>query len=131
MQAGLIEAALFANGSIGAAPTSGQAALEFEAILIGQLLKAAREAGAAEEEDSLAGSDTYREFAEKHLARALVENGSFGFARMLLRSLSASRDSHRIAQSQAFVAPATPPSQVGSAASLRTALGEERQNSAV
>ena len=87
MQVGITEAALFANGSIGAQPTSAQAAREFEAMLIGQLIKTAREAGSSEEESSLTGSDTYREFAEKYLAQALAQSGAFGFARMILRSL--------------------------------------------
>jgi Rod binding domain-containing protein len=87
MQVGMTAAALFANGSIGAQPTPQQAAQEFEAMLIGQLIKAAREAGSTEDENSLAGADTYREFAEKYLAQALAGSGSFGFARMILRSL--------------------------------------------
>jgi Rod binding domain-containing protein len=54
-----------------------------------------REAGSAEEENSTAGSDTYREFAEKYLAQALAESGSFGFARMIPRSVESSKDSQQ------------------------------------
>lgn len=87
MQIGMAEAALFSNGPIGAQPTPEQAAREFEAMLIGQLIKTAREADSSEEVDSSAGADAYREFAEKYLAQALAEGGLLGFARMILRSL--------------------------------------------
>ena len=92
MHTGITETALFANGSISRQPTPEQAAREFEAMLIGQLMKAAREEGSTEEENSAAGSDTYREFAEKVLAQALAESGSFGFARMILRSVGSESD---------------------------------------
>ena len=89
MHVGITETALFANGSISTQPTAEQAAREFEAMLIGQLIKAARDEISAEDENSAAGSDTYREFAEKYLAQALAQSGAFGFARMILRSLEA------------------------------------------
>lgn len=95
MHVGITETALFANGSISTQPTAEQAAREFEAMLIGQLIKAARDEISAEDENSAAGSDTYREFAEKYLAQALAESGSFGFARMILRSVEPSQDSEQ------------------------------------
>jgi Rod binding domain-containing protein len=69
-----------------------QAARDFEALLVGQLLKAAR---AGDGEGWLgSGSDASAapalEFAEEQLASALCARGGLGLATMLAKSLPAS-----------------------------------------
>ena len=65
------------------------AAKEFEAMLIQQLLKTARQAGSLyESEDAMTGGEGYLEIAEQQLARVLAEKGTFGFARLLVKSVS-------------------------------------------
>lgn len=62
------------------------AAQQFEALLIGQLLKSAREAGgggwlgAGDDDDA---GETGVEVAEQELARLLATKGGFGLARMV------------------------------------------------
>ena len=68
--------------------TPQAAAREFEAMLIAQLMKTAREAGQFEDSgDAMTGSEGYLEIAERHLAEALAASGAFGFARMILEEL--------------------------------------------
>lgn len=57
------------------------AAEQFEALLIGQILRSAREAG--EEK-----GDAATEFAEQHLANVLSHNGGLGIANMIAASLA-------------------------------------------
>ena len=65
-----------------------QAAQDFEALLIAQLLKIAREAGQLDPSDDAAtGSETYLELAEKHLAEELAAQGGLGFQKLLTRAL--------------------------------------------
>ena len=65
------------------------AAKEFEAMLIQQLLKTARQAGSPyESEDAMTGGEGYLEIAEQQLARVLAEKGTFGFARLLVKNVS-------------------------------------------
>ena len=65
------------------------AAKEFEAMLIQQLLKTARQAGSLyESEDAMTGGEGYLEIAEQQLARVLAEKRTFGFARLLVKSVS-------------------------------------------
>ncbi len=64
------------------------AAQEFETMLIGLLLKSAREAGSVfGNEDRMTGGEGYLELAEQQLAKTLSESGIFGFSRMLLRDI--------------------------------------------
>lgn len=66
-----------------------EAAREFEAMMIAQLLKTAREAGklGPPSEDEASGSETYLELAEQQFARIMAASGSFGFARLILAEL--------------------------------------------
>ena len=65
-----------------------QAAQDFEAMLIAQLLKIAREASQLDpSDDEATGSETYLELAEKHLAEVLAAKGGLGFAKLLTRAL--------------------------------------------
>ena len=66
-----------------------EAAREFEAMLVAQLLKTAREAGQMREDDNeAAGSESYREFAEKYLAEAIAATDAFGFSRLMVKDLA-------------------------------------------
>ena len=65
------------------------AAQEFEAMLIGLLLKSAREAGSLfAEEDRMTGGEGYLELAEQQLAKTLAEGGILGFSRLLLQDIN-------------------------------------------
>ena len=69
-----------------------QAARDFEAMLIAQLLKIAREAGRLDPKDDAAtGSETYLELAEKHLAEALAAKGGLGFQKLLMGAFQGDR----------------------------------------
>ena len=74
--------------------TAQEAAREFEALLIGQLLGAMRQAAGEREreEEVWGGSETYLEMAEQHLARMLAEGGGLGIARTILHNLKISDD---------------------------------------
>ena len=64
------------------------AAKEFEAMMIQQLLKTARQAGLLyESEDEMTGGEGYLELAEQQFARVLAEKGTFGFARLLVKNV--------------------------------------------
>ena len=68
--------------------TSADAAKEFETMLVAQLLKIAREAGQIEErQDEMTGAQSYTEFAEKFVAQAIVQTGTFGFAEAITAEL--------------------------------------------
>ena len=68
--------------------TVEEAGREFEAMLIAQLLKTAREAGRmGEDDDEAAGAESYRELAEKYLAEAIAATGVFGFSRLIIKDL--------------------------------------------
>ena len=71
------------------------AAREFEALLISQWLKAARQAGQVlAEESDMTGSENYHEMAEKHLAESIARKGTLGLARMMLREIQAPAPPH-------------------------------------
>jgi len=88
MDVGAISTAQLRDGTDAAGMTTNEAAQEFEAMVVAELLKAAREAGEAwGDEDKETGSEAYLEFAEQHLSRILAGQGLFGFKRMALRDL--------------------------------------------
>ena len=69
------------------------AAKEFEAMMIQQLLKNAREAGRLyESEDAMTGGEGYLEIAEQQFARVLAEKGTFGFARLVVKDVPVRRE---------------------------------------
>ncbi len=83
-----VSPALLHTGGIAAGVSSGMSPLEaveeFEALLIGEMLKTVREAGKAlGEEETETGSETYLEMSEQHLARTLARSGMLGFAKLL------------------------------------------------
>lgn len=68
-----------------------KAAMEFEALLIAQILKSARESGGgmtgdADEQDET--NSTMVELGEQQLAQALSSNGGLGLAKMVIAGLT-------------------------------------------
>ena len=81
------------NSSVQSRERLEAAAKEFEAMMIQQLLKTARQASCLyESEDEMTGGEGYLELAEQQLARVLAEKGTFGFARLLLKDLPLGRE---------------------------------------
>ncbi len=65
-----------------------QAAEQFEALLIGQMMRSAREAGGGGwlgSEDQAA--QTMGELAEQHLSQVIAAGGGFGLARLIRQGL--------------------------------------------
>ncbi|HEV8040221.1 MAG TPA: hypothetical protein VGP62_15240 [Bryobacteraceae bacterium] len=69
----------------------GHAATEFEALMLGQMLKTAREAGEGEDEEKDANS-TLMEFGEQQFAQALANSGGFGIAKIVVAGLTKHAD---------------------------------------
>jgi|SRR5271170_7928048 len=68
-----------------------KAATDFEALLIAQMLKSAREAGGgvtgdADEEDET--NSTVLELGEQQLAQVLSQNGGLGIAKMVIAGMT-------------------------------------------
>jgi flagellar protein FlgJ len=64
------------------------AAQQFEALLIGQILKSVRESGAGWlGSGSDSSSDCATEFAEQHLATTLAQQGGLGLADLISKGL--------------------------------------------
>jgi flagellar protein FlgJ len=73
-----------------------QAATDFEALLLGQMLKSARETSgggltAEDDEDSEANS-TMIELGEQQFAQALASSGGFGIAKIVVTGLAKNAD---------------------------------------
>jgi Rod binding domain-containing protein len=62
-------------------PTLADASMEFEALLIQNMLGTARREAAAESLDS--GSDAVMELAEQLIAKSLASAGGFGISRLI------------------------------------------------
>ena len=69
----------------------GHAATDFEALLLGQMLKSAREAGEGDEEEKDPNS-TMIDFGEQQFAQALASSGGFGIAKMVVAGLTKHAD---------------------------------------
>ena len=73
------------------AMTAAEAAGEFEAVLVAELLAAARRAGEPlGSDDEAAGAESYREFADRFLAGELARSGALGVGRLILREIAPS-----------------------------------------
>lgn len=68
-----------------------QAATDFEALLLGQMLKTAREAGEDDDVDKDPNS-TLIEYGEQQFAQTLASSGGFGIAKMVLVGLTKHAD---------------------------------------
>jgi Rod binding domain-containing protein len=65
------------------------AAAEFEALLIAQMLRTARESGATASEDENAGDNSsLYEMAEQQFAQVLANKGGLGIAKMVVAGLT-------------------------------------------
>jgi flagellar protein FlgJ len=66
---------------------------QFEAMLIGQMLKPLQFGGAPGEDDSGAGaSDTIRGLGTEAMSKAIAKAGGFGIADQIIRKVSAEHD---------------------------------------
>ena len=75
-----VSPSLLQAGTEASRMSGAEAAKEFEAMIVTQMLKAAREASKAlGTEEGEAGMESYLEFAEQHLGRLLARDGFFGF----------------------------------------------------
>src|SRR5437763_16745759 len=66
------------------------AAQQFEALLVGEMLKSAREGGSwgLTDEESDPGQDTFSGMAESQFANALAKSGGLGLSRVVEQSVS-------------------------------------------
>lgn len=75
----------------GGAEAAKQAAGQFEAMLIGQMLRSMREASGNKGNwlggEEAQGSDTMSEFAEQQLGQAISSQGGFGLAKIVEQGL--------------------------------------------
>jgi Rod binding domain-containing protein len=62
-----------------------EAAKQFEALLIGQMLKSARESGADEDDDN--ASATMYDVADQQFSQLLANNGGLGLSQMIAAGL--------------------------------------------
>jgi flagellar protein FlgJ len=67
-----------------------EAAQQFEALMIGEMLKSARESGSwgLTEENSDPGQDTFSGMAESQFANALARSGGLGLSHLVEQSVS-------------------------------------------
>lgn len=70
--------------------TAAEAAKEFEALLISQMLRTARESATADEESggAMGSNSAVMEYAEQQIARAMTSGGGLGLSSMIEKSLS-------------------------------------------
>ena len=71
-------------------PKIADAASQFEALLLGEMLKSANESGAGDwmgDSDGESGT-TLSEMAQEQFAQALAKSGGLGFARMVANQLT-------------------------------------------
>jgi len=62
------------------------AAQQFESLLIGQMLRSVREAGAGDDEDN--ASATMYDVADQQFAQLLAKNGGLGLSQMIANGLN-------------------------------------------
>ncbi len=71
-----------------------EAAQQFEALMIGRMLRTARESGANgsldPDSDESATSEPLLDLADQQFAQILANNGGFGLAKMIAQSLNQS-----------------------------------------
>jgi Rod binding domain-containing protein len=62
---------------------AGEAAKQFEALLIGQMLRSAHESG--DDEDPT--NDTMSDLAAQNFSQVMADNGGFGLAKLIVQGL--------------------------------------------
>jgi Rod binding domain-containing protein len=65
---------------------AADAAKQFEALLINQMLRSVRDASAEEDDDS--GKSTMLDIADQQFSKLLANNGGMGLARMIVAGLN-------------------------------------------
>lgn len=81
-------ALLFASPAVSQKPGKVKdAAQQFEALFLGQILRSVRENGGGWMGGQDSSSDCATEFAEQHLAAVLAQQGGFGLAQMIGKGL--------------------------------------------
>ena len=68
---------------------AADAAKQFEALLIGQMLRTARESGAEGSFDQDSTSETMFDLADQQFAQMLANQGGFGLAKLIANGLAA------------------------------------------
>ncbi len=69
--------------------TAADAAKQFEALLIGQMLRTARESGADGSLDQDSTSETMFDLAGQQFVQMLANHGGFGLAKLIVKGLTA------------------------------------------
>jgi len=64
-----------------------EAAKQFEALLIGEMLRSVRETVADDDDDSDTTKATMYDVADQQFAKVLANNGGFGIAKMIVKGL--------------------------------------------
>ena len=67
------------------------AAQQFEALLLGQILRSVRESASGGWLDSGSSSDSLTEFAEQHMASLMAQQGGLGLAGLISEGLERGR----------------------------------------
>lgn len=77
------------------------AAQQFEAMMLGEMLKPLQFGGApaADEEGGGGANDTIRSFGTEAVAKAVASHGGFGIARQIIRQVTAEREGREAEQS--------------------------------
>jgi flagellar protein FlgJ len=91
------------------------AAQQFEALMIGQMLRSVREA--AEDQDSDSSGETMMDLADQQLSKLLARNGGMGLAQMIVKGLNTEVTNHegRLERTEPnAIAPADGANQSGS-----------------
>ncbi|HTP85650.1 MAG TPA: hypothetical protein VMJ34_01830 [Bryobacteraceae bacterium] len=66
------------------------AAEQFEALLVGQMLRQVRESASNDGDDDAGANSTFLEVAEEQLAQAIAARGGLGIATMVINSFGKS-----------------------------------------
>jgi peptidoglycan hydrolase FlgJ len=74
-----------------------EAAQQFESLLVGEMLKSARESGSwgLTDEESDPGQDTFSGMAESQFANALAKSGGLGLSKMVEQGISQQAGTHK------------------------------------
>ncbi|MGH9558713.1 MAG: rod-binding protein [Bryobacteraceae bacterium] len=68
------------------------AAKQFEALLVGQMLRSMREASADDNGDSDSTGETMMDVADQQFSKLLASNGGMGLAKMIVKGLNQQQD---------------------------------------